>query len=208
MEPSTVEIEAKFYLHELDAFRTHLKSLGAELVSERILERNWRFDTPDQRLTTKGEVLRIREDRLNHLTYKRPIHGSLERVEFDIEVEDSTKCRMLLEALGFEVFFLYEKYRETYELDEAEIVLDEMPYGSFIEIEGSSVESIRKIAEKLGLSWNLRVVSTYHGLFEFLCEKLQLPFRDATFEAFSTLKDLSSEDLDHQDAFYKEPPGE
>jgi len=205
MDSTTVEIEAKFYIQNPAAFREHLESLGAERISERILERNWRFDTPDRQLTTKGEVLRIREDHRYRLTYKRPMSGTLERREIEIEVNDSIKTQLFLEALGFEVFYLYEKYRETYELGMVEIVLDEVPYGSFIEIEGSSIESIHETAKKLGIAWNRRVTSTYLGLFEYLREKFKLPFSNATFESFSQVKEILPEDLGLKNAFQIDP---
>ena len=205
MDSTTVEIEAKFYIQNPDAFREHLESLGAQRISERILERNWRFDTPDRQLTTKGEVLRFREDHRYRLTYKRPMSGTLERREIEIEVNDSIKTQLFLEALGFEVFYLYEKYRETYELGMVEIVLDEVPYGTFIEIEGPSIESIHETAKKLGIAWNRRVTSTYLGLFEYLREKYKLPFSNATFESFSQVKEIFPEDLGLKNAFQIDP---
>jgi len=205
MDSSTVEIEAKFYIQNLGAFREHLESFGAQQISERILERNWRFDTPDRQLTSKGKVLRIREDHRYRLTYKHPMSGTLERREIEIEVDNSIKTRLFLEALGFEVFYLYEKYRETFQLGVVEIVLDEVPYGSFIEIEGPSIDSIREIAQKLSLAWNRRVVSTYFGLFETLREKLKLPISNATFEVFSQVKEVSPEDLGLKNAFQIDP---
>jgi adenylate cyclase class 2 len=205
MNSETVEIEAKFYIQNPEPFKENLIRQGAKLVSERILERNWRFDTPSRTLTSKGEVLRIREDRRFRLTYKRPISGTLERTEIEVEVQDSTKTRLLLEALGFEVFYLYEKFRETFKLDDVEIVLDEVPYGCFVEIEGPSTRTIYDIAETLGLSWDRRVTSTYLGLFEHLRKKLKLPFPHATFEAFAGISEISPEDLNLQDAFEIDP---
>ena len=32
---------------------------------------------------------------------------------------------------------MYEKYREAFDLNDLEIVLDEMPYGNFVELEGN-----------------------------------------------------------------------
>jgi adenylate cyclase class 2 len=78
----------------------------------------------------------------------------------------------------------YEKYRTVYELDGQEITLDEMPYGTFTEIEGTDPESIRRIADALGLDWEKRIIAGYVVLFASLKEKLRLTFQDLTFENF------------------------
>jgi adenylate cyclase class 2 len=208
MDRENIEIEAKFYIRDLDSLREILLSLGGHLIHERILERNWRFDTPSRRLSAAGEVLRIREDNRIRLTYKRPIQGTLERMEIEIEVDDSKKTRMFLEALGFEVFFVYEKFRETYKFDDMEIVLDEVPYGCFVEIEGPSVALVQKTATQLKLNWEHRLKSTYLRLFKRLKEKLNLPFTDATFDAFSQVGEIPLDDLNLVDGLQSDLPME
>lgn len=197
-----IEIEAKYYVSDLEPLRKILQTLGAKLTCERVLERNWRFDTSDRRLTQHGEVLRIREDHRIRLTYKRPIQGTLERTEIEIEVDNRLKTKLFLEAIGYKVFFVYEKYRETFELDDAEVVLDEVPYGSFVEIEGPSLESIHQASDKLHLQWDRRLSSTYLAIFERLKRDLTLPISNATFEAFSKVGKILPKDLDLEDAFH------
>ena len=86
-------------------------------------------------------------------------------------------------------------------MGEVEIVLDEVPYGSFVEIEGPSTKALEEIVEKLGLAWDRRVTSTYLGLFDQLRDKLDLPFTDATFETFSQVREITPADLGLTDAF-------
>jgi len=205
MNSKNIEIEAKFYIQNPDGFRDLLQSLGIQCNSERILERNWRFDTPDRKLSAKGEVLRIREDRRFRLTYKRPIIGTLQRREIELEVEDFENMNLLLEALGYEVFHLYEKYRETYRINEVEIALDEVPYGHFVEIEGPSIDSIREVAKRVEIAWKRSVTSTYVGLFEKLQENLNFSFSNATFDEFAQLGQVPIELLELQNAFQIDP---
>jgi len=108
------EIEAKFYLPELSSIRKKLISLGAELSTERVFERNWRFDTAKGRFEDTGEVLRVRQDIEAHLTYKRPTEIPEDRIEIELEVDDGESATEFLNALGFEVVALYEKYREIF----------------------------------------------------------------------------------------------
>jgi adenylate cyclase class 2 len=208
MNKENIEIEAKFYLGNLEPLRSKLYSLGAIVTDERILERNWRFDTPDRRLTANGEVLRIREDRRIRLTYKQPIQGILERTEIELEVDNREKAKLFLEALGYKVFFIYEKYRETFQYNQVEIVLDEVPYGNFVEVEGPSIEIIQQACRDLHLNWDLRISSSYLANFERLKRVLHLPFRDATFEAFLHVRKILPDDLNIQDGFQDDTSSE
>ena len=48
-----------------------------------------------------------------------------------------------------------ESKRETWQIDDCEVVLDEWPWiDPYIEIEGPSKEALQHTAEKLGLSWD------------------------------------------------------
>lgn len=182
------EIEAKFYVSDLNRIRIRLQALEVRLIQERVLETNLRFDLPDHGLSSEGRVLRLRRDAEARLTYKsagRNEQGALNRTEIEFVVEDFEKAKLFLEALGYQKLVYYEKYRTTYELNECHIMLDEMPYGDFVEIEGGSAGSIRESAAKLGLKWETAIAKSYHALFEYLKETLDLSFDDISFEAFS-----------------------
>ncbi len=198
MSKSSQETEAKFYVVHLDRMIARLDGLKARLVQRAVLETNFRFDLPDGSLTSTGRVLRLRLDTQARLTYKgagQNINGVLDRQEIEFIVEDDRKARQFLEALGYQKMMYYEKYRTTYELDDALIMLDELPYGSFLEIEGETVEQIRDISAKLGLNWNAAIPSSYTALFESLRRKMGLPFRDLSFENFGDLR-VTTADLD------------
>lgn len=170
----THETEAKFYVLDLDAIRRRLRSLEASLIQERVLEINLRFDLPDHGLRSEGRVLRLRQDTQAHLTYKgasENLQGVLQRTEIEFIVSDYEQAKQFLCALGYQPLFYYEKYRTTYELDGCHIMLDELPYGAFVEIEGESLEAIQAAAQKLNLEWDAIVSASYHRLFERLCEQ-------------------------------------
>ena len=48
-------------------------------------------------------------------------------------------------------------------------MLDELPYGEFVEIEGPGVDSIRLTATRLGLDWEAAVDAGYLTLFKRFC---------------------------------------
>lgn len=187
MNAKDMEIEAKFLLRDLAAFRQRLEALGAEKVQDRHHEINLRFDLPDGSLTRAHRVLRLRQDDRALLTYKGASQEGAEvaiRQEVEVEVNDADACRRLLEALGYQVSMIYEKYRTTYRLGAAEIVLDEMPFGLFCEIEAPDAGTIHQLAQQLHLNWEARIWLGYYTLFDRLKTLTGLTMRDLTFENF------------------------
>jgi len=184
------ELEIKLFLLDMPAFQQKVESLGGQLIEPRLHEINLRFDTPDGVLTRAYQVLRLRKDTAARLTYKGPgetIDGVLARREIEFTVSDYQSAHALLEALGYQVSLMYEKYRTTYDLDGLQVTLDEMPYGNFTEIEGQDGKQIRAAAENLGVNWDARIIDSYTALFEQLQEKLGLTFRDLSFENFKEI---------------------
>lgn len=184
------ELEVKFYLSRLKDMQVKLDTLG-KLAAPRVLEINLRFDTPDRALTGAGKVLRLRRDSRTRITYKgmgKDAGGAYLRQELEFTVSDFDTARALFEALGYQVYTIYEKHRTTYHLGELEIDLDELPTGDFLEIEGPDAQSIQNVAQQLGLNWDKRVLDSYTSLFERLRTELGLEFRDLSFENFKGMK--------------------
>ncbi|HSK88358.1 MAG TPA: class IV adenylate cyclase, partial [Anaerolineales bacterium] len=182
------ETEVKFYVRDLSRLKAHLEKLGARPIQERVLETNIRFDLPDARLRAEGRVLRLRQDTATRLTYKgasKKEEGILSREEIEFVVEDFEKAKQFLEALGYQKLVYYEKYRTTYDLHDTHIMLDELPYGNFIEIEGKTFDSIRLTADQLGLKWETAVGTSYLALFERARKALKFSFPDLSFANFT-----------------------
>lgn len=197
MAQDNQEIEVKFYISDLPAVRKRLEDLGARLVHPRSHEINLRFDTPSGDLLRKLQVLRLRQDSQVRLTFKGPaqrLDGTLAREEIEFTAGDFSSAQAFLEALGYQVVLMYEKYRTTFEMDGMEILLDEMPYGSFIEIEGPDPAGIRHLAQVLQLEWETAAADSYTSLFAKLRARLGLTFRDLSFANFAAL-DVTATDL-------------
>ena len=181
------ETEAKFYVLHPGEIVSRLEKRDAALIQPRVLETNLRFDLPDGSLTSEGKVLRLRKDTQARLTFKgagQNTSGVLDRQEIEFVVEEEGKARQFLEALGYRKSAYYEKYRATYEMDNTLIMLDELPFGNFVEIEGQTVEQIQSVAAKLGLHWDSAIPSSYTALFKNVKQRLQLSFSDISFENF------------------------
>lgn len=187
MAKDNIETEVKLYVTDLDVVKQRLEKLGAKLSSPRILEQNTRYEDSDGWVASSGIVIRLRQDNRVRLTYKegertQGQHGS-SRYEAEVEVSDFKKMETILDKLGFHPVMTYEKYRTTYELDDAEITLDEMPYGSFVEIEADE-DVIGQLVQKLELRDAKRMPGSYTTLFKIVKQNLKLDFNDLTFENF------------------------
>ena len=183
----STETEVKLYWPDLAMVAGRLEQAGAILTAPRVFERNVRYENADETLTANGIVVRLREDSRVRLTYKGAgtvAAGIMSRFEAEVDVSDFDTMSMILEHLGYHPHMIYEKYRTTYELDGAEIVLDEMPYGNFVEIEGEAAV-IEGLIDRLGLGDAQRYGHSYAGLFGFVKHHLDLDCRDLTFGNFA-----------------------
>jgi adenylate cyclase class 2 len=190
MPPANQETEAKFYVARLADIDRRLQMMSAPQIQPRTKELNLRFDLPRRQLQRLGRVLRLRRDNSVRLTYKDAAHlleGTSSRHEIEFAVSDFDSAQKLLEALGYQVVFVYEKYRTTYQRSDAQIMLDELPYGDFIEIEGE-VDQIHAIVRELALNGDAAIPLSYHALFQRLARARGLKFRDLTFNNFADIQ--------------------
>lgn len=195
---NNLEVEVKFLVEDLKAIRQALHRAGAVLVRPRVYERNVRFDTADDALLGEEKLLRLRQDTAVTLTFKSPSELDLAseakiRQEIEVNVDDFGRMATIIEQLGFAPKQTYEKYREAYLLDDLEIVLDEMPYGNFVELEGEE-QAIKATAGRLGLDWQERILSNYLAMMGILAEHYNLPFQDVIFENFRD-REISFKDI-------------
>lgn len=196
MSTNNQEIEVKFLISNLPALLEKIGNLGAIELRPRVLEVNLRFDTHDRKLSDRAQVLRLRRDDQAILTFKSPgeiVDEVISRTELEVVVSDFQTTRAILEALGFQVFMTYEKYRQNFQLNELVASVDEMPYGNFIELEGSSPEHVRATAALLGLDWDQRINLSYTALLGLFNQNTGNAFRDLSFETFTGLRVLPEE---------------
>ena len=139
IEAMGVEIEKKYRLgrERQEQLRRRLTELGATNRG-RAFETNTLY--AGHNLDPRIHVLRLRRagDRAV-LTYKErsPTDSPIKRQrEDETAVEDAQALTAILDALGYQPSAVYEKRRETWTFAGAEIVIDELPFGFFVEIEG------------------------------------------------------------------------
>ncbi len=162
-----VEIEKKYRLtdEQREALTRRLPEVGARLEAEEF-ETNTLY--AGNNLDTTRAVLRLRRvEGRAVLTYKEmsAVEESdvKSRREDETEVADADALHAILDALGYKPQLVYEKRRATWHLGAAEVVLDELPFGLFMEIEGEE-KAIRAAEELLNLTGAEGVAETYPQL--------------------------------------------
>jgi adenylate cyclase class 2 len=138
-----VEIEKKYRLAaaQREQIIKRLPGLGARRVADEF-EDNTLYEGCG--LDISRSVLRLRRvGKRAVLTYKErfPSRSAIKQQrEEETEVTDAASTDAILIALGFRAAVVYEKRRTTWSLGKVEIVIDELPFGMFMEIEGPAKE--------------------------------------------------------------------
>ena len=138
-----IETEKKYRLSEaqFNQIADELKEIGAKFIGEDF-EENMIFGGGI--LAEQQAILRIRKTQNKTiLTYKKRIQNEFavkQQIEHETEVADFEAMEKIVESLGLIKNLVYEKRRKTWKFKNAEIVLDELPFGLFMEIEGSVTE--------------------------------------------------------------------
>ena len=165
-----VETEIKLRMSGPGPAREAVARLGATLVRPRHLEDNLLLDDTGSTLAGSGRTLRLRRTGDTAvLTFKGPRRDregvkSRQEIEVQTAAEEADVLQAILRAIGFGPTFRYQKYRETYRLGDVEIVVDETPIGTFLEIEGP-LPAIHATAAALGLGPRDYITDSYAGLF-------------------------------------------
>lgn len=161
-----IEIEKKYRLstRQREEVLRRLPEIGAKRRGEEF-EVNTLY--AGESLEVGDSVLRLRQiGKRGILTFKERLpsaSGMKHRREEETRVENPAAMELILNALGFWPALVYEKRRETWTLGKAEIVIDELPFGLFMEIEGTE-QDIRAIESKLAIKRLRNEVLSYPRL--------------------------------------------
>jgi adenylate cyclase class IV len=77
--------------------------------------------------------------------------------EIELDVKDFEEAKAFCLAIGLVAYRVIEKYRHTLILDGVALDIDTWPQiPVLVELEGDSVENLKKVAEKLDFDWEKR----------------------------------------------------
>jgi adenylate cyclase, class 2 len=123
----------------------------------------------------------------------RPASKYKVREELELEISNSGTLTKILEALGMDGWFRYEKYRTTYKLGKGSawaqgllIELDETPVGTFLELEGPG-EAIDRAAQELGYTKKDYITKSYLAVYVDECRRRGEEPRNMLFAAAKTV---------------------
>ena len=164
-----IEIEKKYRLTKAQAeqLQRRLHEVGAYLRGKEF-EENTIY--AGHGLDPQRQVLRLR--RMGNraiLTYKERFTSASaikHQREDETGVEDAETLAAILDALGYRPSLIYEKHRASWEVANVELVIDELPFGLYMEIEGEDQAIIE--AEQL---LNLTEAEAEHATYPDLAQQ-------------------------------------
>jgi len=160
------EVEVKFKVDDFTPIRQQLIKLGAKKIGQAI-QKTTLFDFPDGSLRRQDKTLRLRTGFKNELTFKHKKSRTARfksSQEMETEIKDPDKVAEIFHHLGLKPSLIFEKTRQSWQLDGVKIELDELPFAKYVELEGAPQKS-RSLAPKLGLDFNQGVSISYPKLF-------------------------------------------
>lgn len=174
-----MEIEVKIKVTSHDAIRAALKARGAVCLGC-VVETNDILDQSDASLAKRGAALRVRgvtpvegHPPAATMTFKGPIQpGRFKtREEIEVPISDSANAVRILTSAGLRVVLHFEKRRESWQLDDCRVELDELPVlGCFVEIEGPAESAIDVALHSLGLQNEKVADRTYVAMLIEHCD--------------------------------------
>jgi adenylate cyclase class 2 len=179
------EVEIKFLVDDAAALEDKLRAAGFRQKTPRTFEQNTLYDNGKRHLRKSAQLLRLRKYgdtwTLTHKARGRSgIHKT--RIETETQVADGAAMDAILQALGYEPGFRYEKYRAEWTDGRGHVVVDETPIGNVAEIEGAS-EWIDSTAAALGVDRSKYLNTNYAQLFFDWKKRTGSRAREMTFSA-------------------------
>lgn len=161
-----IEIEKKYRLTPAQRRSVEKRLRGVGLKPRSVeFEENTIYRGHDLKLGSRALRLR-RVNGQGILTLKRriPTESPIKhQEENETRVSDPDALHAIVIGLGFEPAVVYEKRRTSWNFGKATVVIDELPFGLFMEIEASEKE-ISRVEKLIGAQDFLAVPETYPSL--------------------------------------------
>ncbi|MFZ1257899.1 MAG: class IV adenylate cyclase [Candidatus Saccharimonas sp.] len=164
------EIEVKFTDVDIADVRRRLKKAGA--VCHHAMRDMRRALIEEPHHADQNMFIRIRDegDRVTLCLKKKTksLKESTINSTFEIEttIGDFEAAVELFRVAGWEYVTYQESRRETWQLGEVEVVIDEWPWlNPYIEIEGESEVVVRTAAKTLGFNWGAAMFGSVDVLY-------------------------------------------
>jgi len=152
-----IEYEATFKNIDKDEIRARLKAANAVMIYPEFLMTRyvWHFPKGHE---VKGSSIRVRQE-ADKITMSVKIIADNEHIEDQketcITISSLEDAKEILDTIGCQKRAYQESKRELWQLDGADITIDEWPFlEPFVEIEASSEQAVKDIAKKLNFDYS------------------------------------------------------
>ncbi len=174
-----IEVKLKISKEEVGPLKNLLSKAGANYLGEfeqtdillDYLEKDKTFATFDQSLRLRIEKSKDKTKTI--FTFKGTPEidksGKKTRDEFNAEVDNHKTLLTILNSIGFTEDMRIVKNRQKYQIDNVKVVIDQLKFGSFVELEGEKVD-IDRTTKKLKLE-KLPVITTPYFQLQLDWEK-------------------------------------
>lgn len=166
-----IEFEALYPNVVIADVQVALQAAGATCtVPRRMMRRQVMFPPQNPNRVVPHLWVRVRDEG-DKITASVKGHDGTDSItaqtEVSITVDSFEQAVAFAEAIGCTKKTFQENYRETWDLDGAEIVIDEWPYlEPYIEIEADSEEKVQQVSATLGFDYAnalfTNVIELYH----------------------------------------------
>lgn len=172
--PMPIEVEKKYRLN-----REQFDQVSERLAKSEAVRADSEFEVNtlygSKSIDLQGAVIRLRRtDKRSILTYKKRLFSPTavkHQLEEETQVTNPDATEAILRGIGLSPSLIYEKRRQTWQLSNTEIAMDELPFGLFMEIEGEEHE-IKLVEAKLDLTSLESEEATYPELTKRLGKDL------------------------------------
>jgi adenylate cyclase class 2 len=167
------EIEVKFKIKDTDKLVEKLTKMKGKRLEE-VYQKTFNAFKPDYSCVKQGIFLRARIEGFVHtMTIKiKPKKKTeyFERKEYELIISDVRVAIEMFKALGYTKIRTFEKYRTVWtfknrKVKVLKVLLDKLPIGDYVEIEGTKKE-IERMIKDLGLDGEKRIIVSYWHLYE------------------------------------------
>mgnify|MGYP001559853015 FL=1 len=162
-----IEYEAIFTNIDKEDIRAKLRAAGAQLIYSEILQKRVVFNLPVGH-EIKGGWLRVRDEGDKITMSLKVVDGNKieNQKELCLKIDNFDMAVAFLESIGCERKSFQESKRELWQLDGADITIDEWPFlEPYVEIEGQGEAQVKALSEKLGFDYSQTLFCSVDTLY-------------------------------------------
>ncbi|MFZ2310144.1 MAG: CYTH domain-containing protein [Patescibacteria group bacterium] len=151
-----IEYEATFLDVDKDVVRVKLQAVGATLIKPEFLQKRVVFNLPSGH-EINGGWLRVRDEGDKITMSLKIVDGDKieNQKEVCLKVDNFETAINFLESIGCNRKAYQESRRELWELNGAEVTIDEWPFlEPYVEVEAKTEEVVRAVSELLGFDYS------------------------------------------------------